>query len=635
MALLAVAAALRLTLAARGWPILNSDEATMGLMGRDVWRLGARPVFTYAQDYIGALQAYLVGAVDGVIGPTPFALRLVTTAQFVVFALVVYALARRLWSRSVAAVSLAILALGPEWALLREIQAGAGAQDTLVFGALVVWLALLRIEARQGSPAVARGHMGPDGQPGGQPGGQGVASARWRWRPFGLDAALGLAIGLGLWGDFLFAPYVAATLLALAVVGGGGWLRARRPGDVAAARAALALGAGEVALGLIGFLVGVAPFIAANVISRGQTLRHAVKLSQAQNGAVMGPVARLLAQAGAALLVGLPQAMGSATLCPGCAVWPGPGATITPGRLLQEVIVAGGFSVGVIGLWLWSALPLGRDIAARFGRLRAAPGWLAAGVEALAGQDARWWGRLMLVVGGALTLLQYVASRVSYSFPASSARYLIGLYICAPLVAAPLVAAVEALWTRWREPSKRGRARHRRPRAGWNHVRWRGPLALGGAVAGSALLALVVGINLAGAAHALAATSDRQVYGMPMGQRDAALVRFLRAHHAANFYAGYWTCIRLEFTSEQALNCAVIDDRNPFAPGFNRYYPGQRAVAADAHPAWVFDLERRDWSAGAPAQVAACARGGQPQCGGDVSTVVAQYLIYYYPYPAP
>src|SRR5487761_2303627 len=124
-------------LAARGWPILNSDEATMGLMGSDVLLRGARPVFTYAQDYIGALQAYLAAPVNALLGPTPLALRTVTTLEFVAFLLVAYALARALWSPAVALVSLALLALGPEWALLRQLQAGAGAQDTLLFGALV------------------------------------------------------------------------------------------------------------------------------------------------------------------------------------------------------------------------------------------------------------------------------------------------------------------------------------------------------------------------------------------------------------------------------------------------------------------------------------------------------------------
>ena len=573
VALVALAALLRLTLAARGWPILNSDEATMGLMGSDVLLRGSHPIFTYNQDYIGALQAYLAAPVNALLGPTPLALRTVTTFEFVVFLLVVYALARALWSPAVALVSLALLALGPEWALLRELQAGAGAQDTLVFGALVVWLAYLRLRS-------------PHGQR----------------RALALDVAFGLAAGLGLWGDFLFLPYLGAALLALAAL-------ALRDGRVGALRATRALG--EVALGALGFVIGAAPFIVTNIQTRGQTLRHAVALAQAHNGAAAPGLGERLAllgqQLGATLLVGLPQALGSSTVCPGCAVWPAPGATITTGRLAQELIFAGSFSLVAIGLWLWSAAPLARDIrrfvARAYSRRFAA--------EALPPLDARWWGRMMLTLGGALTLLQYVVSRTSYTFADSSARYLIGLYICAPLVAAPLVAASAAAWG-----LLRGRDVTLRATLG-------APLLL-------ALLLLALTINAAGAAHAFAATADRQIYGQPMGQRDARLVAFLKGHHSTAFYAGYWTCLRLVFTSQQQVSCSVIDQYDAFTPGFNRYPPAVRRTRAAAHPAWVFDLARKDEAPSVPAQVAACIAASEPRCVGYTSTTFDNYLVFYY-----
>src|SRR5256885_16327064 len=57
--ILALAAAGRLILAARGWPAFESDEAIVGLMTDDIMRHGAHPVFFYGQNYMGALQAYL------------------------------------------------------------------------------------------------------------------------------------------------------------------------------------------------------------------------------------------------------------------------------------------------------------------------------------------------------------------------------------------------------------------------------------------------------------------------------------------------------------------------------------------------------------------------------------------------
>jgi hypothetical protein len=487
----------------------------------------------------------------------------------------------------VALLSVALLALGPEWALLRELQAGAGAQETLLFGALVVWLAELRLRADQ---------------------------ARWRralLAMLALDLAFGLAAGLGLWSDFLFLPYLAAALLALACLG----LRDVRAGALRLSRAL-----GEAALGVVGFLIGAAPFIVANISSHGQTLRHAAALAQAHNGAAPPGLGQRLAlvgwQIGATLLVGLPQALGSGGVCSGCAVWPQQGVSVTSDQLAQELAFALPFALVAIALWLWTAAPRARAIR------RVAPLIVAQrrpDAPALPPLDARWWGRLMLALGGALTLLQYTASRTSYTFPASSARYLIGLYICAPLMIAPLVAACAAIWR-----SRSGHADDGSERLGMALM---APL-------GVALLLLLFILQGASAAHALAATSDRQTYGQPMGQRDARLVAFLQAHHSAEFHAGYWTCVRLVFSSGQQVNCAVIDADNAFRPGFNRYPPAVRRTAAAAHPAWVFDLARGEEGAQVPAQVAACIAMGEPRCVGYTSATQDDYLIFYYAGPS-
>lgn len=578
LALVALGALLRLTLAARGWPILNSDEATMGLMGSDILLRGAHPIFTYSQDYIGALQAYLAAPVNALLGPTPLALRIVTTAEFVAFLVVLYALARAVWSPAVGLVSVALLAVGPEFGLLHELYAGAGAQDTLLFGALLVWLAFLRLSRPR------RDHR-----------------ALW------LALAFGLAAGLGLWGDFLFLPYLLVALLALTALA----LRDWRVGALPVARTL-----GEVALGALGFVVGAAPFIAANIASGGQTLRHAFALAQAHNGAasvgLTGRLSLLLWQITATLLVGLPQAVGSGTICPGCAQWPAPDLAISPGRLAQELAFAASCSVVVLVLWLWSALPLARDVRRAVPRLVTA--WRSE--ETLPALDARWWGRLMLTLGGALTLLQYVVSRTSYTYPASSARYLIGLYICAPLVAAPLVAACATVWRAARSGGSAAETTHR---GAWL-----------GAPLGVALLLLILTLNAAGAAHALAATRDQTLYGQPMNQRDSHLVAFLTAHQSAAFYGGYWTCLRLVFTSQQAVSCAVLDQYDALRLGFNRYPPAVRRVLAAPNPAWVIDLRRPEEAATYPKQLAACVWARQPRCVGYTSATFDQYVVYYY-----
>src|SRR5262245_65147200 len=79
--ILAVAAAGRLFLAARGWPTFNSDESIIGLMTDDILRHGAHPIFFYGQNYMGALQAYLAVPFFLLLGATPFALLVTATIE--------------------------------------------------------------------------------------------------------------------------------------------------------------------------------------------------------------------------------------------------------------------------------------------------------------------------------------------------------------------------------------------------------------------------------------------------------------------------------------------------------------------------------------------------------------------------
>src|SRR5262245_9023309 len=72
--------ALRLTLAALGWPATDSDESTFGLMALHINERGARPIFFYGQSYMGALEAYLAAGAFRLFGPSLFALRLSTIA---------------------------------------------------------------------------------------------------------------------------------------------------------------------------------------------------------------------------------------------------------------------------------------------------------------------------------------------------------------------------------------------------------------------------------------------------------------------------------------------------------------------------------------------------------------------------
>ena len=145
---LALAAVGRLVLAARGWPGFNSDESIVGLMTDDILRHGAHPVFFYGQNYMGALQAYLAVPFFLLLGATPFALQVTATTETSSCFLFLYLFTREVFSREVALVTLLLLAAGPFSALGAELHVGAGEHDTLLLGALILWLVTLRLRGR-------------------------------------------------------------------------------------------------------------------------------------------------------------------------------------------------------------------------------------------------------------------------------------------------------------------------------------------------------------------------------------------------------------------------------------------------------------------------------------------------------
>src|SRR5689334_21070141 len=144
-AILAFAAALRLTLAARGWPYSNSDEANTGIMGIDILQHGAHPAFTYGIHHVGALDAYLQVPFFLVLGPTNFAMHVTTAVLMLLFLFILYRFTRLVYSPLVAIVTILVLAIGPYQALFYGLRAGHYAQDMLVLGAALLWLTVLRL----------------------------------------------------------------------------------------------------------------------------------------------------------------------------------------------------------------------------------------------------------------------------------------------------------------------------------------------------------------------------------------------------------------------------------------------------------------------------------------------------------
>ena len=163
--MLALAAVIRMILAAHGWPYANSDEATIGLMVDDILRDAAHPAFTYGEHHVGALDAYLQAPAFLALGHTNLALHVTTTIQYLLFLLVLYAFTRAVFSPRVAVGALLLLAVGGELALLFSMRAGHHEQDTLLLGTLLLWLTFLRLRERGGSRPAPRPRPGRRARP--------------------------------------------------------------------------------------------------------------------------------------------------------------------------------------------------------------------------------------------------------------------------------------------------------------------------------------------------------------------------------------------------------------------------------------------------------------------------------------
>jgi hypothetical protein len=579
---LLAAGALRLVLAARGWPYSNSDEAAIGLMVDDILRGAAHPAFTYGEHHVGALDAYLQVPGFLALGHTNFALHVTTTLQFLVFLAVLYLFTRAIFAPVVAGVAVVLLAFGPELPLLFSLRAGHYDQDVLLLGVLLLWLTFLRLR-RPARLAVRRA----------------------------LDLGIGLVAGLGLWSTILLWPFVAAAALALVVTG---W---RRQTPTAPLRPHLRALLPDAPLVLLGTLVGMGPLLVVGITSRGATLAEALRVSTSgapAPGGFLSPLVALGQQVAATFLYGLPSLFGARTVCPSCVIWPSPLTAPSLGGALAITGIGLAFSALLVSCWLRAALPLARDTR-RLLRSRRSSVLAATDAQAL---DARWWGRAMLVLGVGLTVAQYAASRASYVSVDTAPRYLTGAYLGMPLVAEPLARGALSLW---------------------RHLRWSGPAALADRrrlrdlLASGALVALLA-VSLAGASAALAESVGTDRYGVPAGERDLRLLAFLQSHRATRFYTTWWVCYRLMFDADERAACYIVSNSDVFQPGnFNRVPAYAQEVAAAPHPAYVLDLTTTEAQPSLIEQVQSLVATGDPRFAGYSSSVVRGYLVVYYAGP--
>jgi hypothetical protein len=574
---LLVAAALRLTLASRGWPYTNSDEATIGLMVDDIIRHGALPLFTYGEHHVGSLDAYLQVPAFLVFGSTNFALHITTTIQMLLFMLVFYCFTRTIYTPLVAGVTLTLLAFGPFQQLFYGLRAGHYAQDMLLLGALLMYLVQLRLRR----PARA-------------------------WTKWMLDLGIGLVAGLSIWSTILLLPFVFAAVLALGVEA----YRLRRT------LTSLFL---QALLVLIGAVIGLLPFLITVVTTRGSIFIEALTASGGTGDTSQpgGPVGLLLSfgqQIAATFLFGLPQMLGRGTVCAQCPAWPYPGSVLAPTGIVFVVLISVPFSLLAVSCWFLAARPLVRQARTVFAHARRGEPVVPQPENIY--ERARQLGRAMLVIGLGLTVLQYVITRTSYVNAGTSIRYISNIYLCMPLIVDPLCKGVLSLWC-WLSARVRRLARPTRP-----HV---------SAFLALALLLALFAINITGAVNALQETSDTHDLGVPAGQRDMQLVSFLETHHATRFYTTWWVCYRLMFASQERLDCYIVNDTDAFLPGhFNRVPAYAGEVTATPHPAYVFDLTTAEVDRSVPQHLSSLIASRNPRFRGYTSAMVGGYIVFYY-----
>ena len=579
-ALLLLAAVLRLTLASRGWPYSNSDEATTGLMVDDIIRHGVYPFFTYGEHHVGSLDAYLQVPAFLLFGPTNFALHITTTIQMLLFLLVFYGFTRTVYSPLVAGVTLALLAFGPFQQLYYGLRAGHYAQDMLLLSALLMYLVLLRLRR----PARV-------------------------WTKWMLDPGIGLVAGLSLWSTILLLPFVLAAVLVLGVEA----YRLRRAAPSLFRQALLMLSGG---------IIGLLPFLITIVTTRGVIFIEALSASgeTGDPSLLAGPVGLLLSfgqQIAATFLYGLPQMLGRETVCAQCPVWPYPGSTLAPTEALRVALISVPFSLLAIIGWFLAARPLIRHARIAFSHARRAE--LMVSLPGDTYQRACQLGRAMLIIGLGLTVLQYVITRSSYESSDTSIRYMSNIYLCIPLIVDPLCQGALTLW-RWLSARIRRMALPTRPHAS--------------AFLALALLLALFAINITGAVNALQETGNTKQYGVPAGQRNTQLISFLETHHATRFYTTWWVCYRLMFASQEHLDCYIVSNTDAFAPGnFNRVPAYAAAVTATPHPAYVFDLTTSEVDRSVPQHLTSLIASRTPRFIGYTSAMIGGYMVFYYASP--
>ncbi len=542
-----LASLLRLLIVQKGWPALDSDEATMGLMALHILKNGAHPLVFYGQDYMGTIEAYLAALSFTVFGPGVFALRLGMVLLFALFLLSTYLLISLLYSQKAALLALCILSLGSPELLLHELTANAGYGEIVFFGSLLLVLASwLALTSRQGPHLL---HI--------------------RLRRSLVYLAWSLVAGLAIWSNPLILPFVLTTALLLFIF----------------CRSELRMSV--IALLVFGFLLGLAPQIIykATEVQPPPASIFGSAVSAQPKGDVAGPgstammsageaepvrQASLLGQLAGSIMVSIPVITGGSVLC----AVPEQNANLPLEQMdeptLRCTLIHGVWGLGYLTLlltalvaayqlywkrWEESTKPFALQVSARLWYRAPAPAQPLSARQATIRQVAR----LAVLFSAALTWFFYTLFPPAELSPWTSSRYLIGLLIVYP-------ALLAFLWEKTSLVSP---------------LKWQALLRAGA----SYLLLLVIAVTfLIGTLNIFQQFRSTEAQNV----QQFALLIDLREMNARYLYTDYSTCDRLAFQSLEEIKCGVLQSH--LEPGLNRYQPYADAVSHASQPFYVFPL---------------------------------------------
>jgi hypothetical protein len=383
---------LRVLLAALKWPLLNSDEGTMGIMALHIAYRGEHPIFYYGQNYMGTLDAYIGAGLFQVFGSSIFTLRLGIIMLYVPFMVAMYFLTSALYTKRLALASLILLSLGSIPILIMEMSPIVY-PEILFFGAFAFLLASwLMLSYNQD------------------------VSQRKPWLRLLGYACWGCVAGLAIWSDPLILPYLVAASLLLVVFC---WRE-------------LILKLGGICL-LLGLVVGASPLVKYNLKALTGQDSLSIFLGQTHPVAsVPGSLTPLSMHIVNTLLFYIPTATGN----PLCTLVFSQGPVNTPG--LRCAIVHASWSLGLIVLWLVAVLLAIMALLKLKHYFRQQPSSSEQKYTII-----REFARLMLLFSAGITVLFFTLSAASIPSSAGNSRYLHCLLISIPASIWPLSGLVQ------------------------------------------------------------------------------------------------------------------------------------------------------------------------------------------------